>query len=331
MSDRTFEQLVHRLLLSPGVDDTVVEQPAEAQILQLHAGLERAMVDGTAFDQLIALYADNLPGVVQANESMPSELLARLLTSGMHSLEHPTLLRMVRTPAWIVELREALLEPSQYWIDTAERLYWGTMIGPRYPGRVLLGIPGPVAQATLRSLVMREAKDVLALVPLLPNGRITQWTLERLCGPAPLLPQQRRAFLQLTARVIRELRQARARQLQVTPAAEPTTVMPRKTLTEVAKTSTFDTVASEASDAAFQLAEASCTLDALFPEKGELLLLAFYGGLALDELAEILNQPVDHLRDELDVIRDWISAQSAFELSTTPDSDDSCRIPTRTS
>jgi hypothetical protein len=306
-----FENLMRRLIASdPGRPALLPVTDDEAGVLR--TGLECALLDRAAFDRLILLYPDDAPGSDPRTPSFPPHLLPTILERGLGELDGPALVSLALSPNRIAELWEALATPSRHWLDAADRLRWGTSTGPRYPGRVLLGIPGPVAAATLRLLLRGEVEDALGLAPSLPNARLARWATDRRCGPEPLPSGHRRPFYQTVAEVIRDVREAAINRAFAQAPLGHTTRIGAETLAQLPTGASFDSITSEVSEAAAALAQASRALDVCDPDLGQPLLLAYYGGLSTSEVATLLGFPEDKIRERLDDAERWVHGQVTF-------------------
>jgi hypothetical protein len=310
---KSFEDLVCKLLAASDLTQPVPLTITDDEAGILRTGLERALLDRAAFDSLIVLYV----GWKSRTETFPHHLRQTILEKGLGSLDGLTIASLAVSPDWIAELWEALITPSQYWLDAADRLRWGTSTGPRFPGRVLLGIQGPVASATLRFRLRREIEDAVSLAPSLPNARLTKWATDRLCGSEPLSDGHRLPFFQAVAEVIREVREAGINRVFFSSPAGHSTRVGSETLAELPAGASLERIASEVSEAAAALAQASRALKACDPILADTLLFSYYGGLRVPEVAALLGRSISAIQDELADAEDWVRGQTTFRMITS--------------
>ena len=110
----------------------------------------------------------------------------------------------------------------------------------------------------------------------------------------------------MTARVIRDVREAHA----AIAVGTKMSLTGNTTLAEMARNQSLDTIASEASEAAIGLAQASRNLETDFPDLGNALLLQCYGGLTAAEVAVQTNQPLTKVKSQLTNAAAWVLGQT---------------------
>ena len=115
-----FEQLVARLWAHRVTDSCDPKPPGDSSrarpfrdLATLHAGLEEALVDVTAFDELFEVYLAT-PGATD-DAPLPDGLRGRILQNGLGELSPDELVRLAASPVWIAELWDAMTDPSPYW------------------------------------------------------------------------------------------------------------------------------------------------------------------------------------------------------------------------
>jgi hypothetical protein len=196
--------------------------------------------------------------------------------------------------------------PSHAPIITPAQVHWQEAIGRRHPGPVLLAAEDAEARVALQTLLRQEIEDAMDLAPTVKNARLTQWAVDRLCGFETLSAEHRKSFLLMTAEIIREVREANATRA----ISHDKSLAGRATLADVARNASLDTVASQPNSAAIDLAKASRKLTSRFPRLGEALLLAYYGGFTVAEVAGVTGRLEIEIKQELTDAADWVLVQS---------------------
>jgi len=156
---------------------------------------------------------------------------------------------------------------------------------PRHPGREILQSRDTVAVNKLTTLIRWEVEDILSFLPAITPAGVVKWVVRKLFGPHAMSDEDRKTFFPIIAEVNRDTFEDRA----VKAAALDHLVGGRSTLGELAGQSSLDTLVSQPSAAGAAVAKASRALDAIDPDLGKTFRLAYYAGLAADELAPLVG------------------------------------------
>lgn len=285
----------------------------------LRAGLADAVRNPDAFDDLFVLYF-RLPDPYKP-DPLPDDLQRRALGANLLDVSDAELVQLLTTPVWIAELRDAFVDDKGKSSRPSTGGKRSTVVGRDEPAKdesdgwppFVPGATTPENVGTL-SWLRREVADALWLVPYATNAKLVAWVLHRSETAGPRSGAGARRFFNDVAGVIRDVRAEAAS--AALNAGDRAGALEHTNLTAAAGAASLDTIASQASAAALLLATASRDLDRNDAEAGEVLRLAFYAAQSVEDLAHVLERPVDAIRELLADAETWVRAQGGAPVGT---------------
>ena len=234
-------------------------------------------------------------GTLMENENVSAENMEAFLAGKIDRLEPDSAF-----PALSPEIASSIVARSRA-IDWFSVLHWGripinknailendTLSAQRHPGRDILQSRDPVAVSNLTTLIRWEVEDILSFLPAITPAGVVKWVVRKLFGPHAMSDEDRKTFFPIIAEVNRDTFEDRAGKA----ATLDHLVGGRSTLGELAGQSSLDTLVSQPSAAGAAVAKGSRALDAIDPHLGKTLRLAYYAGLAPDEIAPLVGDTV---------------------------------------